>query len=173
MRFLRDLRPAAFAMAPWTAAILTLAAGRDAAGLGRDAVRARPLHAADPDHAGLSDRGQPLPLQHPGPGPGAAGLRPARAGSTRPGARPWAPLLLGATLALLKGFNWEETAALVALAVLLAPFHGAFPRTLAADPDGDHAGLAVLGRLRGGRRGRCWASGPSSTPTTPTGPGGG
>jgi phosphatidylglycerol lysyltransferase len=37
-------------------------------------------------------------------------------------------LLLAATLALLKGFNWEETAALVALAVVLAPFHGAFPR---------------------------------------------
>ena len=27
MRFLRDLRPAAFAMAPWTSALLTLAAG--------------------------------------------------------------------------------------------------------------------------------------------------
>jgi lysylphosphatidylglycerol synthetase-like protein (DUF2156 family) len=38
-------------------------------------------------------------------------------------------LLLGATLALLKGFNWEETTALVALAVLLLPFHGAFPRS--------------------------------------------
>ena len=37
-------------------------------------------------------------------------------------------LLLAATLALLKGFNWEETAALIALAVLLAPFHAGFPR---------------------------------------------
>ena len=27
MRLLRDLRPAAFALAPWTAALLTLAAG--------------------------------------------------------------------------------------------------------------------------------------------------
>src|SRR5204863_14434 len=37
-------------------------------------------------------------------------------------------LLLAATLSLLKGFNWEETTALIMLAVLMAPFHGAFPR---------------------------------------------
>jgi lysylphosphatidylglycerol synthetase-like protein (DUF2156 family) len=28
----------------------------------------------------------------------------------------------------LQGFNWEETATLLGIAVLLAPFRGAFPR---------------------------------------------
>lgn len=37
-------------------------------------------------------------------------------------------LLIAAQLALLKGLNWEETAALVALTALLAPFRRAFPR---------------------------------------------
>jgi len=37
-------------------------------------------------------------------------------------------LIVAAPLALLKGLNWEETAALATLAVLLAPFHAAFPR---------------------------------------------
>jgi lysylphosphatidylglycerol synthetase-like protein (DUF2156 family) len=35
---------------------------------------------------------------------------------------------LAATLALLKGVNWEETAVLAALAVMLLPLHEAFPR---------------------------------------------
>jgi phosphatidylglycerol lysyltransferase len=37
-------------------------------------------------------------------------------------------LVLSASLALFKGFNWEETATLLGIAVLLAPFRGAFPR---------------------------------------------
>jgi len=40
-----------------------------------------------------------------------------------------ASLLIASPLALLKGFNWEETAALISLAVLLAPFRDAFPRS--------------------------------------------
>jgi len=56
----------------------------------------------------------------------AFGLR-ARLGAAW--AATMASLLIAAPLALLKGFNWEETAALLALAVLLAPFRGAFPRT--------------------------------------------
>ena len=37
-------------------------------------------------------------------------------------------LLVAAPLSLLKGFVWEETTALIALAVLLIPFREAFPR---------------------------------------------
>ena len=37
-------------------------------------------------------------------------------------------LVTAATLALLKGVNWEETAVLAAIAVLLMPLHEAFPR---------------------------------------------
>ena len=44
-----------------------------------------------------------------------------------------------------RGAGWRSPS-------LLAPFRGAFPRKARADPDGDHAGLAVLGRLL-----RCWA----------------
>ena len=39
-----------------------------------------------------------------------------------------AVLALAAPNTLLKGFNWEETAALVVLAALLVPLHPAFPR---------------------------------------------
>ena len=39
-----------------------------------------------------------------------------------------ATLLLAGPLALLKGFVWEETAALIGLAALLLPFRAAFPR---------------------------------------------
>jgi len=37
-------------------------------------------------------------------------------------------LAVSALLALLKGFNWEETGALAAVFVVLAPLHAAFPR---------------------------------------------
>jgi phosphatidylglycerol lysyltransferase len=127
MRFLRDLRPAALAAAPWTFALLTLAAGilLLASGATPSAperfmrlIQVTPVYLIETAHFLSSILGLALVLL-------AFGLR-ARLDAA------WyatlGVLLLGATLALLKGFNWEESAALVALAVLLAPFHGAFPR---------------------------------------------
>src|SRR5437588_4134886 len=128
MRFLRDLRPAAFAAAPWTAAILTLGAGIMLLASGATPseparfmrlIQITPVYLIETAHFLSSILGLALVLL-------AFGLR-ARLDAA------WAAamgaLLLGATLALLKGFNWEETAALAALAVLLAPFRGAFPRS--------------------------------------------
>jgi phosphatidylglycerol lysyltransferase len=40
-----------------------------------------------------------------------------------------AVLLTSGLLALLKGFNWEETGALATICALLLPFHAAFPRS--------------------------------------------
>jgi len=128
MRFLKDLRPAALAFAPWTAAILTLAAGVMLLASGATPseparfmrlIQVTPVYLIEAAHFLSSILGLVLVLL-------AFGLR-ARLGAA------WGAtmgvLLLAATLALLKGFNWEETTALVALAVLLAPFHGAFPRS--------------------------------------------
>jgi phosphatidylglycerol lysyltransferase len=127
MRFLRDLRPAAFAAAPWTFALLTLAAGIMLLASGATPsepvrfmrlIQVTPVYLIETAHFLSSILGLALVLL-------AFGLR-ARLDAA------WyatlGALLLGATLALLKGFNWEETTALVGLAVLLAPFHGAFPR---------------------------------------------
>src|SRR4051812_16973875 len=127
MRVFKDLRPAAFATAPWTFALLTLAAGVMLLASGATPsepvrfmrlIQITPVYLIETAHFLSSILGLALVLL-------AFGLR-ARLDAA------WAAtlgaLLLGATLALLKGFNWEETAALVALAVALAPFHGAFPR---------------------------------------------
>ena len=128
MQFLRDFRPAAFALAPWTAAILTAAAGVMLLVSGATPsepvrfmrlIQITPVYLIEAAHFLSSILGLALVLF-------AFGLR-ARLDAA------WyatlGALLLGATLALLKGFNWEETAALVALAAAIAPFHGAFPRT--------------------------------------------
>src|SRR5579859_6043569 len=128
MQFLRDLRPAAFALAPWTAAILTAAAGVMLLVSGATPsepvrfmrlIQITPVYLIEAAHFLSSILGLALVLL-------SFGLR-ARLDAA------WyatlGALLLGATLALLKGFNWEETAALVVLAAALAPFHGAFPRT--------------------------------------------
>ena len=127
MRFLRDLRPAALAAAPWTFALLTLAAGIMLLASGATPsepvrfmrlIQVTPVYLIEAAHFLSSILGLALVLL-------AFGLR-ARLDAA------WyatlGSLLLAATLALLKGFNWEETAALIALAVLLAPLHGAFPR---------------------------------------------
>jgi phosphatidylglycerol lysyltransferase len=127
MRFLRDLRPAALAAAPWTAALLTLAAGVMLLASGATPseplrfmrlIQFTPVILIEAAHFLSSILGLALVLL-------AFGLR-ARLDAA------WGAtigvLLLAATLALLKGFLWEETAALIALAVVLAPFHGAFPR---------------------------------------------
>src|SRR5258706_14639459 len=127
MRFLRDLRSAALAAAPWTAAVLTLAAGVMLLASGATPseparfmrlIQITPVYLIETAHFLSSILGLALVLL-------AFGLR-ARLDAA------WAAaigvLLLAATLALLKGFNWEETTALVALALAVAPFHGAFPR---------------------------------------------
>jgi len=128
LRFLKDLRPAAFALAPWTAAILTLAAGVMLLASGATPseperfmrlIQITPVYLIEAAHFLSSILGLALVLL-------AFGLR-ARLDAAW--AATMAVLLLAATLALLKGFNWEETAALAALAVLLAPFRGAFPRS--------------------------------------------
>jgi glycosyltransferase 2 family protein len=128
LRLLKDLRPAAFALAPWTAAILTLAAGVMLLASGATPsepvrfmrlIQITPVYLIEAAHFLSSILGLALVLL-------SFGLR-ARLDAAWGAAM--GVLLLAATLALLKGFNWEETAALAALAVLLAPFRGAFPRS--------------------------------------------
>ncbi|HEX2801840.1 MAG TPA: bifunctional lysylphosphatidylglycerol flippase/synthetase MprF [Phenylobacterium sp.] len=127
MRFLRDLRPAALAAAPWTAAILTLAAGVMLLASGTTPsepvrfmrlIQITPVYLIEASHFLSSIMGLVLVIL-------AFGLRARLAAA-------WAAalgaILLGATLALLKGFNWEETSALIALAAVLGPFREAFPR---------------------------------------------
>ena len=127
MRFLKDLKPAAFAAAPLTAAILTLAAGVMLLASGATPsepvrfmrlIQITPVYLIEASHFLSSIAGLALVML-------AFGLR-ARLDAA------WAAtmgvLVLSASLALFKGFNWEETAALLGIAVLLAPFRGAFPR---------------------------------------------
>jgi phosphatidylglycerol lysyltransferase len=128
MRFLRDLKPAAFAAAPWTFAVLTLAAGVMLLASGAmpsepfrfvQLMRLTPVVLIEVSHFVDSVLGLGLVLV-------AFGLR-ARLDAA------WAATIVialaAASLSLLKGLNWEETVALVALAALLAPFRGAFPRS--------------------------------------------
>jgi len=128
MPFWKNLRPALYAAAPATAAVLTLAAGVMLVASGATPsepyrfmrlLAITPVFLIEVSHFGSSVMGLVLVLL-------AFGLR-ARLGAAW--AATMASLLIAAPLTLLKGFNWEETAALVVLAVLLAPFRGAFPRT--------------------------------------------
>ena len=127
MRTWRDYRPAALAVAPFTAAILTLAAGVML--LASAATPSAPdrfvrLLAVTPvllielSHFVSSVLGLILIML-------AFGLR-ARLDAA------WATtmgvLLVAAPLSLLKGFIWEETTLLIGLAAILAPFRDAFPR---------------------------------------------
>jgi len=124
----RDLKPALYAAAPWTAALLTLAAGVMLVASGATPsepyrfmrlIAVTPVFLIEVSHFASSVMGLVLVLL-------AFGLRArldAAWGATM------AALLIAAPLALLKGFNWEETATLAGLAVLLAPFRGAFPRS--------------------------------------------
>jgi len=128
MRFWKHYKPALYAAAPWTAAALTLAAGAMLVASGATPsepyrfmrlMEVTPVLLIEVSHFASSVMGLVLVML-------AFGLRArldAAWGATM------ASLLIAAPLALLKGFNWEETAALAALAVLLAPFHGAFPRS--------------------------------------------
>ena len=127
MRFFKDLWPAASAAAPWTAAILTLACGVMLLASGATPsepvrfmrlIQFTPVYLIEASHFLSSIAGLALVML-------AFGLR-ARLDAA------WAAtmgvLILAASLALLKGFNWEETAALLGVAVALAPFRDAFPR---------------------------------------------
>ena len=126
-RTLKDLKPAAFAAAPLTAAGLTLVAGFLMLASGAtpsEPVRfmklleVAPVYLIETSHFLYSILGLSLMLL-------AFGLR-SRLDAA------WITtmvvLVAAAPLALLKGLNWEETAALVALALALSPFHAAFPR---------------------------------------------
>lgn len=128
MSFWKDYKPALFAGAPWIFAILTLASGVMLLASGAtpsDPYRFMRLMAVTPvilieaSHFASSIVGLALVMF-------AFGLRArldAAWGATM------AALLIAAPLALLKGFNWEESAVLLLLAALLAPMHAAFPRT--------------------------------------------
>jgi phosphatidylglycerol lysyltransferase len=128
MRLLRDLKPAAYEAAPWTAAALTMAAGVMLLASGAtpsEPVRFMrlmeivPVFLVEVSHFLSSVLGLILVML-------AFGLR-ARLDAA------WVATmvvtLVAAPLALVKGFDWEETAALVTLALLLAPFQGAFQRS--------------------------------------------
>jgi glycosyltransferase 2 family protein len=126
MRFLRH--PAVTAAAPWTGAVLTLAAGVML--LASGATPSQPerfirLMALEPvvlieiGHFVSSVLGLVLVML-------AFGLR-SRLDAAWTAAL--VVLLIAAPLSLVKGFIWEETALLVGAAALLAPFHHAFPRS--------------------------------------------
>lgn len=125
MRLLRH--PVVTAAAPWTAALLTLSVGVLLLASGaRPSIPSRfvrlmefePVLLIEISHFVSSVIGLVLVML-------AFGLR-ARLDAA------WAAtiitLLVAAPLSLVKGFVWEETALLVGLAALLAPFHHAFPR---------------------------------------------
>jgi glycosyltransferase 2 family protein len=128
---MRSLRhPAVTAAAPWTAALLTLAAGVLLLASGATPsipgrfirlMEFEPALLIEISHFVSSVLGLVLVML-------AFGLR-ARLDAA------WAAtlvtLLIAAPLSLVKGFVWEETALLVGLAAVLAPFHHAFPRKAA------------------------------------------
>ncbi|HEY2661904.1 MAG TPA: bifunctional lysylphosphatidylglycerol flippase/synthetase MprF [Caulobacteraceae bacterium] len=127
MRLLRELRPAALEAAPMVSAILVLLAGvllLVSGATPSDPERFQGLAAVLPlwlieiSHFLSSILGLVLILL-------SFGLRRRLDGA-------WGAsvgvLVIAALLALLKGFNWEETATLAVVCLLLAPFHEAFPR---------------------------------------------
>ncbi|KQW70741.1 oxacillin resistance protein FmtC [Phenylobacterium sp. Root77] len=127
MRFWRELRPAAFAAAPSTAAVLALLAGVMLLASGATPTipdrflqiyEITPVVLIEVSHFLSSILGLALVLL-------AFGLRARLDGAW------WATLftlLIASPLALLKAFAWEEATALTLFAVALLPFHGAFPR---------------------------------------------
>lgn len=128
MSLLSDLKPAAKAAAPWTAAVLTLAAGvmlLASAATPSEPMRFVRVMAIEPvllielSHFVSSILGLILVML-------AFGLR-ARLGAA------WLAtvivLIVAAPLSLVKGFIWEETAILGSLALALIPCRRAFPRS--------------------------------------------
>ncbi|MDP3854788.1 bifunctional lysylphosphatidylglycerol flippase/synthetase MprF [Phenylobacterium sp.] len=127
MRLWRELRPAVFAAAPTLAAALSLTAGVMLLASGATPsipdrflalYKVTPVVLIEVSHFLSSIMGLVLVLL-------AFGLR-ARLDAAWAAAV--AVLLVTAPLALLKGFAWEEAAALALMAVVLIPLHGAFPR---------------------------------------------
>ncbi len=127
MRFIRDLKPALFAMAPNVAAlavaaagVMLLASGATPSVPGRfiRLIAVAPVLLVEISHFLSSVMGLSLVLV-------AFGLRSRLDAAW--GASVTA-LLIAAPLALLKAFALEEALILVTLAVLLTPLHGAFPR---------------------------------------------
>jgi phosphatidylglycerol lysyltransferase len=127
MRWSQDLKSAALALAPNLAAIITLGAGLMLLASGatpssperlRWLTQLAPLSIIEVSHFLSSILGLVLVLL-------AFGL------SRRLDAA-WAATVgllgLGAVLALLKGFNWEETTALALVGLVLAPLRAAFSR---------------------------------------------
>src|SRR5579862_3528701 len=128
MDALRELRSALLAVAPIASAALTLAAGVMLLISGATPsdperfafiAQALPLPLIEISHFLSSILGLLLVLL-------AFGLR--RRLDAAWGASV-AVLALAAVLALLKGFDWEETATLAAICLIVAPLHPAFPRT--------------------------------------------
>ena len=128
MSLFSDLKPAAKAAAPWTAAILTLAAGvmlLASAATPSEPMRFVRVMAIEPvllielSHFVSSILGLILVML-------AFGLR-ARLGAA------WLAtvivLIVAAPLSLVKGIIWEETAILGSLALALIPCRRAFPRS--------------------------------------------
>ncbi len=123
----RDVRPAALVLAPTLMALLTLGAGIMLLASGAtpgDPERLRwladhaPLPVIEVSHFVSSIIGLMLVLV-------AFGLRQRLDAA-------WSAatslLAVAATLALLKGVNWEETSVLAGVCVLMLPLHEAFPR---------------------------------------------
>ena len=128
MRILRDLRPAALEVAPILGMILALAAGFMLLVSGATPsdperfswlVKVAPLALIEISHFLSSILGLLLVLL-------AFGLR-RRLDAAWVGTV--VVLALAAVLALFKGFNWGQTAALAVMCLVLLPLHPAFPRT--------------------------------------------
>lgn len=127
MRFWRELKPAAFAAAPPTAAFLALLAGVMLLASGATPTipdrffqiyEISPVVLIEVSHFLSSILGLVLVLL-------AFGLKARLDGAW------WATLvtlLIASPLALFKAFAWEEATTLALFAALLLPFHGAFPR---------------------------------------------
>ena len=149
---LADLRPAIVAGAPNILAVLTAAAGVMLLASGAtpsDPVRfmwlaeRTPIILIETSHFVSSMLGVVLVML-------AFGLSRRLDGAW---AATMAVLPIATVLAMFKGFDWEESLALVVLFGLVAPCHGAaFPRSARAVAARDHAGLDVVGV--GGHR-RC------------------
>jgi len=127
MRWAQDIKPGILALAPTLAAIAALAAGLMLLASGatpsqperlRHLVEFAPLSLVEISHFLSSILGLVLVLL-------AFGLRRRLDAA-------WAATIglvtLSAILALLKGFNWEESVALGLIGIFLLPLHEAFPR---------------------------------------------
>ena len=130
MRFWRDLRPAALAMAPLVAASLTLALGILLLASGASPsvpdrfirlYEITPPLLIEVSHFLSSVAGLLLVML-------AFGLRSKLDAAW---AATMATLAIAAPLSLLKGYVWEEAVLLLVMLVALAPFRAAFPRKAA------------------------------------------